>query len=219
MLQQNVDNPKKEKTFYRYGIQYGSNVSSSIGTAKPDPIAMRANHGEFGNPTPNMEAIKTINEILKKQQKEEAERIRRTRRSALVQRLLSFRKTKNILSYLPTKVTTFLQNMPTLSPKNIYKYLRAEVSNIEQGPVSLPVYEERKNICGDCPKRMFPEGYSDPLGFCTECGCGANPRAQLTVKLKLPATSCPLGKWDEAPGIYEGLWGRIRYIITRRRSK
>ena len=219
MLQQNVDNPKKEKTFYRYGIQYGSNVPSTTGTAKPDLNAMRANHGEFGNPKPNMEAIKTLNEIVEKQQKEEAERIRRTKRSALIQRLLSFRKTKNILSYLPTKVTTFLQNMPTLSPKNIYKYVRAEVSNIEQGPVALPVYEERKKICGECPKRMFPEGYSDPLGFCTECGCGANPRAQLTVKLKLPATSCPLGKWDEAPGIYEGLWGRIRYIITRRRSK
>ena len=219
MLQQNVDNPKKENTFYRYGVQYSSNITSTIGIAKPDTVAIKANHGEFGNPKPNMEAIKTINEIVEKQQKEEAERIRAAKRSALVQRLLSFRKTKNILSYLPTKVTTFLQNMPTLSPKNIYKYVRAEVSNIEQGPVALPVYEERKKICGECPKRMFPEGYSDPLGFCTECGCGANPRAQLTVKLKLPATSCPLGKWDEAPGIYEGLWGRIRYIITRRRSK
>ena len=219
MLQQNVNNPKKEKSFYRYGVQYSSNIPETIGTAKPDLNAMRANHGTFGNPTPNKKAIKSIDEIVKKQQKEEAERIRAAKRSILVQRLISFRKTKTILSYLPTKVTTFLQNMPTLSPKNIYKYLRAEVSNIEQGPVSLPVYEERKKICGDCPKRMFPEGYSDPLGFCTECGCGANPRAQLTVKLKLPATSCPLGKWDEAPGIYEGLWGRIRYIITRRRSK
>jgi|TARA_X000001382_G_scaffold129484_1_gene121634 hypothetical protein len=219
MLQQNVNNPKKEKSFYRYGVQYSSHIPDTTGTAKPNLNAMIANHGAFGNPTPNEKAIKTINEIVKKQQKEEAERIKLARRSALVQRLISFRKTKTILSYLPTKVTTFLQNMPTLSPKNIYKYLRAEVSNIEQGPVSLPVYEERKKICGDCPKRMFPEGYSDPLGFCTECGCGANPRAQLTIKLKLPATSCPLGKWDEAPGIYEGLWGRIRYIFTRRRSK
>ena len=219
MLRQNINNPKKEKSFYRYGIQYSSQIESPIGVEKANPNRIRANHGTYGNITPNIEAIKSINEIVEKQQKEEAERIRLAKRSALVQRLISFRKTKNILSYLPTKVTTFLQNMPTLSPKNIYKYLRAEVSNIEQGPVSLPVYEERKNICGDCPKRMFPEGYSDPLGFCTECGCGANPRAQLTVKLKLPATSCPLGKWDEAPGIYEGLWGRIRYIITRRRSK
>ena len=219
MLQQNLNNPKKENTFYRYGVQYSSYIPPTTGIAKPNPNAMRANHGAFGNPTPNIKAMKSINEIVERQQKEEAERIRRTKRSALVQRLLSFRKTKNILSYLPTKVTTFLQNMPTLSPKNIYKYVRAEVSNIEQGPVALPVYEERKKICGECPKRMFPEGYSDPLGFCTECGCGANPRAQLTIKLKLPATSCPLGKWDEAPGIYEGLWGRIRYIITRRRSK
>ena len=219
MLQQNLNNPRKEKSFYRYGVQYSSEIPATTGIAKPNPNAMRANHGAFGNPTPNIEAMKSINEIVEKQQREEAERIRRTKRSALIQRLLSFRKTKNILSYLPTKVTTFLQNMPTLSPKNIYKYVRAEVSNIEQGPVALPVYEERKKICGECPKRMFPEGYSDPLGFCTECGCGANPRAQLTIKLKLPATSCPLGKWDEAPGIYEGLWGRIRYIITRRRSK
>ena len=36
MLQQNVNNPKKEKSFYRYGVQYSSHIPDTTGTAKPD---------------------------------------------------------------------------------------------------------------------------------------------------------------------------------------
>jgi len=205
---QNIDDPKKNNGWYQYGVQYSDKIPSTVGFIKPDPNALKANHGAWGNPTaPDEEKAKSAMEALLEQEK------RRKKEFKKIKRSLRFYK------ILPTRVLTFFRNMPTVNFKAVYSYVRAEVSNIEQGPVSLPVYEERKKICGECPKRMFPEGYSDPLGFCTECGCGANPRAQLTVKLKLPATSCPLGKWDEAPGIYEGLWGRIRYIITRRRSK
>ena len=112
----------------------------------------------------------------------------------------------------------FITHRPTVTYKSLKKYIKAEMSNIEQGPVSLPIYEERKKICGECPHRKYVDGYKDPLGFCTKCGCGANPRAQLTVKLKLPATSCPLDKWGESTGIYEGFWGRIRYILSRNKK-
>jgi hypothetical protein len=209
---QNIDDPKKNDGWYRYGVQYSSEIPSTIGFKKPDTNALRANHGHWGNPTQPDETIrKSVEEILKQQEEKRKKEIKKQIRQA--------KWWYTIYKVLPTRLFTFFRNMPIINVKSVYSYIRAEVSNIEQGPVSLPVYEERKKICGECPKRMFPEGYSDPLGFCTECGCGANPRAQLTVKLKLPATSCPLGKWDEAPGIYEGLWGRIRYIITRRRSK
>jgi len=218
-VQYDMDDLAKGNTpspFVTEGAVYSSGVSNSVKSGKPNMTAMRSSYSKtFGIHTPDQEKVRAFDEVYRKQVEAERERIRYFKRNAWKRKLLSFR-----LSYLiPKKVKTFIINLPIITPKNIYSYLRAEYSNIEQGPVSLPVYEERKKICGQCPKRMFPEGYSDPLGFCTECGCGANPRAQLTVKLKLPATSCPLDKWGESTGIYEGMWGRIRYIITRRRSK
>ena len=209
----NIDEVKASRGFFTYGVKYSDlPITEKIKYSKPDRTALKGNHGAYGQPVPDEKNRKAVNEMVNDQIKREKQEQRRAKFISLLDKF----KISNIL---PTKLMTIFNNMPTFTTKNIYKYFRAELSNIEQGPVSLPVYEERKKICGECPKRMFPEGYSDPLGFCTECGCGANPRAQLTVKLKLPATSCPLGKWDEAPGIYEGLWGRIRYIFTRRRSK
>ena len=211
---------RKEGGFFQHGVAYTSNSDDKIrynhSKTKEEMSLMSMNYGMYGQPRPSEFHKKQVEEIIKEQERREKEEKKRQKLNAKVNRFLSKKLIKRIV---PTKVKTVFTNLPVITPKNIYKYFRAELSNIEQGPVSLPVYEERKKICGECPKRMFPEGYSDPLGFCTECGCGANPRAQLTVKLKLPATSCPLGKWDEAPGIYEGLWGRIRYIFTRRRSK
>jgi hypothetical protein len=212
----NINKVRSEGGFFKYGVQYDDKSTESIGYAKPDPKAMSANHGSYGQPVPNPKNIRKITDIIREQKEREELELKREKTNALIDKLLSLRGIKNIV---PTKIKTIFTNLPVITPKNIYKYLRAEVSNIEQGPVSLPVYEERKKICGECPHRMFPDGYHDPLGFCTKCGCGANPRAQLTVKLKLPATSCPLDKWGESTGIYEGLWGRIRYIFTRRRSK
>ena len=209
----NIEEVKASREFFTYGVQYTDlPVTDKVKYGTPDRVALKANHGAYGQPVPHEENRKAINDMVNAQLKRERQE---QRRAKFISLLHKFR----IPNILPAKLTTILNNMPTLTPKNIYRYFRAELSNIEQGPVSLPVYEERKKICGECPERMFPEGYSDPLGFCTKCGCGANPRAQLTIKLKLPATSCPLGKWDESPGIYEGLWGRIRYIFTRRRSK
>ena len=128
-----------------------------------------------------------------------------------------FRKLTGRVIYNRIKAFT-VTNRPKFTYTNVKNYAKAELSKIEQGPVSLPIYEERKKICGECPHRKYVDGYKDPLGFCTKCGCGAHPRAQLTVKLKLPATSCPLDKWGESKGIYEGFWGRIRYILSRNKK-
>ena len=215
-LQYDIEDLKNGKTPSRFvseGGIYSSHLGQSTKSGKANMTAMKASYSKtFGFHTPEKEKVQKFEEIFRKQVEAEQQRISDFKKHVWKAKLLNFR-----ISYLiPQKVKTFIINLPVMSPKNIYRYLRAEISNIDQGPVSLPVYEERKKICGKCPHRMYPEGYHDPLGFCTKCGCGANPRAQLTVKLKLPATSCPLGKWDESRGIYEGLWGRIRYIIKRR---
>tara|TARA_R100001510_G_C7580358_1_gene153577 strand:+ start:63 stop:722 length:660 start_codon:yes stop_codon:yes gene_type:complete len=219
MIKKSMNDVMKGKTnsrFFREGVVYTSEEESQVGLQRPNMDGLRASYSKTaGFHTPDTEKVKAFNDVFLAQARKERERRKQDIRAARRMKILSFR----FSHLIPKRVQTLVLNMPRLTPKNIYSYLRAEYSNIEQGPVSLPVYEERKKICGECPHRMFPDGYHDPLGFCTKCGCGANPRAQLTVKLKLPATSCPIGKWDESPGIYEGMWGRIRYIITRRRSK
>lgn len=86
-------------------------------------------------------------------------------------------------------------------------YIKAEASLFKQGPVPLPVYEERVGPkgCGTCPGRVATlEGKSDPVGFCTKCGCGSRERAALSVKAQMPDASCPLPgpakRWGPSPG-------------------
>ena len=122
-------------------------------------------------------------------------------------------KTNNKQKHQP-KIMTKEEEKTKFSLTNIVKYLRAEQSLATQGPVSLTVFEERKKICGECPHRKTHEQIPDPLGFCTKCGCGANPRARLTNKIKMPQTSCPLGKWDTSTGIYKGVFGKLRHKLT-----
>ena len=199
----------ENKRFFKHGTNY---LPSNVDIDKPSTDRLIANFttkmgSEFGSKKFTQKSIESVERRKQQHILEIKKDIRRERRK---QFLVS---TKN---YLPEKLRGFLSNLPRVTPKKVRSYIRAELSNIEQGPVSLPIYEERKKICGDCPHRKFVEGYKDPLGFCTKCGCGANPRAQLTVKLKLPATSCPLNKWGESKGIYETLWGKMKYIVKRR---
>jgi len=49
--------------------------------------------------------------------------------------------------------------------------------------VSSEVLAERNAICRDCPKHLAM------LNSCSECGCF------LTLKARMPAETCPLGKW------------------------
>ena len=200
------DNMEKGK-FFQHGIHY-SDKNDKTELGRPSQSVLRANYSKtrgFLTRDP-----KRLEDIVK----EEEKKIKEAAWNRKINSVLNF----SVRSLLPQKIVAIVHNMPTLRPRNVYTYVRAEWSNIEQGPVPLPIYEKRKKICGECPHRKQVEGYKDPLGFCTKCGCGANPRAQLTVKLKLPATSCPIGKWEEAKGINETLWGRIKYILRRRRK-
>jgi hypothetical protein len=199
---------------FRNGAMYNSNAKANVELGKPNTSKLMMNYTTtLGAKRGSKEFRKRVYKLNQQELKEQERNLRRFNADAKKERKRIFLK-----SLVPLKVRSFAKNLPEFTPKKIYSYVRAEYSNIEQGPVSLPVYEERKKICGECPHRKHVEGYKDPLGFCTKCGCGANPRAQLTVKLKLPATSCPIDKWDEAQGIYEGFWGRIRYILRTRRK-
>jgi len=74
-------------------------------------------------------------------------------------------------------------------------WLKAEASLVIHGPVSSEVFEARKSQCMACPERATDTDPPDEIGFCKACGCGTRARAALTVKLTMPAVSCPLKKW------------------------
>ena len=81
------------------------------------------------------------------------------------------------------------------------EYARAELTHATQGPASEADAAARLAICMECEHRATDyKGQTDPVGWCQRCGCGANPRAKLTVKVTLSAVSCPLGKWPAVPG-------------------
>ena len=71
-------------------------------------------------------------------------------------------------------------------------WLKAEASAIF---AKLPddQYEARIAACRQCPQL---DPLPDPqVGFCKACGCGKRARAELTVKGRMPAATCPLKKW------------------------
>jgi hypothetical protein len=83
------------------------------------------------------------------------------------------------------------------APKSLVEkavsYVKAEVSNvvssIPEETVSLRLAE-----CRQCPS-LKPSPMEGEVGWCSSCGCGQNPRAELTVKAKMPAATCPKNKW------------------------
>ena len=217
MLSINPKDPIRKGTIFRNGTNYTKNSNTSLESPSGNQLisnfsnALGSKRGDakYENIARNLNKPQAIDE--QKNLELFMEQMRIYNRKKRIESIVNLPK-----KLVPTKLISLLANLPEMTLKNIRNYVRAEISNIEQGPVSLPIFEERKRICGECPHKKQVKGYKDPLGFCTKCGCGANPRAQLTVKLKLPATSCPLGKWDESTGIYTGFWGRFRYILSRK---
>ena len=81
-------------------------------------------------------------------------------------------------------------------------YVKAESSQFWSGKVDDVIYNERKENCMSCPKRINPVAdKEDEIGWCNSCGCGlGTERAKLSVKLRMPAVFCPLGKFTAAIG-------------------
>lgn len=76
-------------------------------------------------------------------------------------------------------------------------WIKAEASVVTQGALDDEAYKARIAACLGCEHL---DRRDDPrVGFCKACGCGKNPRAELTVKGRMPAATCPKGKWPALP--------------------
>jgi hypothetical protein len=79
-------------------------------------------------------------------------------------------------------------------------WMKAEASLRMSGPLPDDQYALRIKACTACPEL---DAVADPqVGWCKKCGCGRNARAELTIKARMPAATCPLNKWptvDERP--------------------
>ncbi|MEY4386971.1 MAG: hypothetical protein RLY20_2254 [Verrucomicrobiota bacterium] len=87
--------------------------------------------------------------------------------------------------------------------KKAAQYIGVEARHAWGGPAPAAVFEERMRLCLACPWRVDElEGMRDDggVGFCTKCGCGANQRSKLSVKLTLAGVECPLGKFAKVEG-------------------
>jgi len=85
----------------------------------------------------------------------------------------------------------------------VRQYLATEAKHAVRGPAPAEVIEERIRACMACPGRVeIYNGIADSggVGFCTKCGCPANQRSQLSVKLTLAGVACPLGKFKAVQG-------------------
>lgn len=81
------------------------------------------------------------------------------------------------------------------------QYAMTESSQFIEGKVSEEVFEKRKVLCMECPRRKNPTPESEPIGWCATCGCSAkNPRAALSNKLWMPNLVCPLNKFPQEKG-------------------
>lgn len=81
--------------------------------------------------------------------------------------------------------------------RNIASWVKAEASLRIHGPVTAEVFEARKAACMGCEHRATNTEPPDEIGFCRRCGCGTSARARLSVKLTMPAATCPLDKWKQ----------------------
>lgn len=72
-------------------------------------------------------------------------------------------------------------------------YARAEVSLLTQF-ISEEDVRKRLDACRSCPS-LEPSKEPDQVGWCKACGCGKKARAELTIKTRMPAATCPKGKW------------------------
>lgn len=73
-------------------------------------------------------------------------------------------------------------------------WAKAEASLVVKGPVTNDEFLRRLETCNGCPDLKRSE---DPtkLGWCSKCGCGDRARAELTIKGRMPAATCPYHLW------------------------
>lgn len=93
----------------------------------------------------------------------------------------------------------------------VKQYIAFELSNVREGKVTKDVFEERKLKCLSCPSLLKTK--TDKIGICNSCGCGANPRARLSVKLTVAGSECPLKKWGKSEFTQFSWWNTVDSAI------
>jgi len=76
--------------------------------------------------------------------------------------------------------------------KNVKAYIEAEASLANYGELDDKQYDARIRLCLSCDE--LKQTY-DEIGHCGACGCGISKRASLTVKGRMPLSTCPKNKW------------------------
>ena len=81
-------------------------------------------------------------------------------------------------------------------------WAKAEASLKLKGPVPNEEFVRRLETCNACPN-LERSGNPTQLGWCSKCGCGERARAELTIKGRMPAATCPYHLWikDDAPRV------------------
>ena len=92
---------------------------------------------------------------------------------------------------------TLISHKPQEAPQGLVHraaaWIKAERSMMVSGPLDDARYEARIAACQSC--EFLDPAPADPVGFCKACSCGRSFRAALTVKGRMPAATCPKGKW------------------------
>lgn len=90
--------------------------------------------------------------------------------------------------------------VPLTPAQKALSYVKAEVSLALKGPVPKEQWIRRLETCNACENLDRSEAEGE-LGWCNKCGCGRAARAELTVKGRMPAATCPYHLWikEEAP--------------------
>jgi hypothetical protein len=97
------------------------------------------------------------------------------------------------------KVLAYAGHQPPPTPsvlQRAHAWMQAEASLRLHGPVPDAEYDNRIARCQACPELeplMLPQ-----IGRCRACGCGNNPRAELSIKARMPAATCPRALWESA---------------------
>lgn len=101
----------------------------------------------------------------------------------------------NVARRLPQVPKASLKTKVAAVMRKAASWLNAEASVLIEGKLADADYEARIAACRACEHLSpLPE---PQVGFCGGCGCGKSPRAELTVKGRMPAARCPKRKWPE----------------------
>jgi hypothetical protein len=110
----------------------------------------------------------------------------------------------------------------------VRQYLATEAKHAVRGPAPAEVVEQRIRLCMECPGRVdVYQGVKDDggVGFCTQCGCPANQRSKLSVKLTLAGVTCPLSKFGPVEGTggsaataFEAAKGVVSSVVAQLRK-